>query len=74
MGWAFQYAGAKSVLVSLWNVEEESTILLTSKYFEHLKAGKDKMTALADARAELRRMGYEHPFYWAPFILLGEIN
>lgn len=74
MGWAFQYAGAKSVLVSLWNVEEQSTILLTGRFFEHLKAGKDKMTALADARMELRRMGYEHPFYWAPFILIGEVN
>jgi CHAT domain-containing protein len=74
MGWAFQYAGAKSVLVSLWNVEEKSSVLLATKYFERLREGKNKMAALSDARAEVRRMGYEHPFYWAPFILIGEVN
>jgi CHAT domain-containing protein len=74
MGWAFQYAGAKSVLVSLWNVDEKSSVLLAVKYFENLKAGKDRMTALSDARTAIRRMGYEHPFYWAPFILIGETN
>jgi CHAT domain-containing protein len=72
LGWAFQYAGAKSVLVSLWKVEEKSTILLANQFFEKLKAGKDKLTALHEARAELRRQGYEHPFYWASFILIGE--
>ena len=74
MGWAFQYAGAKSVLVSLWNVDEKSSVLLAAKYFENLKAGKNRMTALSDARTEIRKMGYEHPFYWAPFILIGETN
>jgi CHAT domain-containing protein len=74
MGWAFQYAGAKSVMVSLWQVDQESSVLLAAKYFEQLKAGKDRMTALSEARTEIRRMGYEHPFYWAPFILIGEVN
>ncbi len=73
MGWAFQYAGAKSVLVSLWSVDESSTVLLTGRYFENLKKGMDKMAALNDARSELRQKGYDHPFYWAPFILIGEI-
>lgn len=50
------------------------TVLLAGKYFENLKAGKDRMTALTDACAEIRKMGYEHPFYWAPFILIGEVN
>ncbi|MCX5893415.1 MAG: CHAT domain-containing protein [Deltaproteobacteria bacterium] len=74
MGWAFQYAGAKSVLVSLWNVEEKSTVLLAEKFFEHLKAGKDKLTALHEARAEVRKAGYDHPFFWSPFILIGEMR
>jgi CHAT domain-containing protein len=72
LGWAFQYAGAKSVLVSLWKVEEQSTILLAKLFFENLKAGKDKITALHEARAAARRQGYEHPFFWASFILIGE--
>ena len=32
------------------------------------------MTALSDALTEIRKMGYEHPFYWAPFILIGEAS
>ena len=74
MGWAFQYAGAKSVLVSLWKVEEKSTILLAEKFFGNLKAGKDKLTALHEARADVRKMGYEHPFFWSPFIMIGEVR
>ena len=72
MGRAFQYAGARSVLMSLWSVEEESTNLLTERLFVHLKAGKDKLTALRQARSDVRQAGYEHPYYWAPFILVGE--
>jgi len=74
MGWAFQYAGAKSVLVSLWKVEEKSTILLAEKFFGNLKAGKDKLTALQEARADVRKAGYEHPFFWSPFIMIGEVR
>ncbi|MCJ7645577.1 CHAT domain-containing protein [bacterium] len=72
MGRAFQYAGAKAVLMSLWSVEDESTNLLTEHFFNYLKAGKDKLEALRLARSDLRKAGYEHPFYWAPFILVGE--
>ena len=72
MGRAFQYAGTKAVLMSLWSVEDESTNILTEKYFAHLKAGKDRLEALRLARQDLRQVGYEHPFYWAPFILVGE--
>ena len=34
--------------------------------------GNDKLEALRLARADIRRAGYEHPFFWAPFILVGE--
>jgi CHAT domain-containing protein len=71
LGRAFQYAGARSVLVSLWNVAEDSTTMLGERFFFHLKAGKTKRQALRLARADVRRAGYEHPFYWAPFILIG---
>lgn len=72
MGRAFQYAGAKSVLMSLWSVEDESTNLLTEKFFNYIKQGKDRLEALRLSRADIRKAGYEHPFYWAPFILVGE--
>ena len=72
LGRAFQYAGARAVLMSLWSVEEESTVLLTEKFFGYLKQGQGKLEALRHARADIRRAGYEHPFFWAPFLLVGE--
>ena len=72
MGRAFQYAGARSVLMSLWSVEEASTSFLIEKFFIHLKEHKDKLKALRLARADVRKAGYEHPYFWAPFILVGE--
>jgi CHAT domain-containing protein len=55
-------------------VEEKSTILLAEKFFGNLKAGKDKLTALQEARADMRKAGYEHPFFWSPFIMIGEVR
>lgn len=72
LGRAFQYAGARNVLVSLWNVAEDSTTSFAESFFRHLHEGKSKRQALRLARAELRKDGYEHPFYWAPFILYAE--
>jgi len=72
MGRAFQYAGSKSVLVSLWSVAEESTIKLAERFFFHQKQGKDRLTSLILARDDIRQAGYQHPFFWAPFILTGE--
>jgi len=69
---AFPYAGAKTVLMSLWSVAEKSTTLLTERFFSYLKESKDKLEALRLARADVRRDGYEHPFFWSPFILVGE--
>jgi len=72
MGRAFQYAGAKSVLMSLWSVAESSSVDLVTSFFKHLREGKNKMEALKLAREEIRKAGYDHPFFWAPFILVGE--
>ena len=72
LGRAFQYAGAKSVLVSLWNVEDVSTNLFGEAFFAALKEGKDKDEALLLARQKLWEEGYRHPFYWSAFIVFGE--
>jgi CHAT domain-containing protein/Flp pilus assembly protein TadD len=71
---AFMYAGTDTVLVSLWSVADESTYKLMVKFFDGLKNGKDKMTALKEAKSYLRNNGYDNPFYWASFILMGETN
>jgi CHAT domain-containing protein len=72
LGWAFQWAGARSVLMTLWEVDEEASVKLVEAFFKHLKSGKDKLESLNLAREEIRRSGFEHPYYWAGFTLLGE--
>ena len=72
LGRAFQYAGAKHVMVSLWNVDEQSTTNLTERFFAHVREGKSPRLALKESRLDIRREGYDHPFYWAPFTLIGE--
>ncbi|MEW6347982.1 MAG: tetratricopeptide repeat protein [Thermodesulfobacteriota bacterium] len=74
MGRAFQYSGARSVLMSLWSVAESSSVGLVDRFFRHLKEGKPKLDALALARKEIRAQGWDHPFFWAPFILVGEVR
>jgi CHAT domain-containing protein len=72
MGRAFQYAGAKSVLMSLWSVADEPSVILTESFFKNRKAGKSKLVSLQLARQEIRKQGFEHPFFWSAFILVGE--
>ncbi|MFC1833615.1 CHAT domain-containing protein [Thermodesulfobacteriota bacterium] len=72
MGRAFQYAGARSVLMSLWSVAESTSVDMMKIFFRHLKEGKTKLEALQLARKQIRREGYDHPLLWAPFILVGE--
>ena len=71
MGRAFQFAGTGNVLMSLWSVAELSATQFTTAFFKHLKEGKEPRQAMRLARSAIRRQGYEHPFYWASFILLG---
>ena len=52
---AFQYAGAHSVLASLWAVDDESTAELMRHFYRHLRAGKAKAEALRAAQLELLR-------------------
>lgn len=72
MGRAFQYAGAQSVVMTLWEVEESSATKLTESFFRHHKDGKNKLDALRHARSDIRNEGYLHPYFWSGFVLVGE--
>jgi len=72
MGRAFQYAGAKSVLMSMWSIDEKPSVLLVKYFMEELASGKSKTDSLQAARKSLRAAGYDHPFFWSAFILVGE--
>jgi tetratricopeptide (TPR) repeat protein len=71
MGRAFQYAGAGSVLMSLWSVAEDGTVALARAFFRRLKDGESPRSSLRNARADIRKAGFENPFYWSSFILMG---
>ncbi|HRI78020.1 MAG TPA: CHAT domain-containing protein, partial [Cyclobacteriaceae bacterium] len=69
---AFLFAGAKSVVASLWKVADESTSILMIAFYTELLSGKDKASALRAAKLTLINGGkYYHPFYWAPFVQIG---
>ncbi|MCC7495182.1 MAG: CHAT domain-containing protein [Fimbriimonadaceae bacterium] len=70
LSWALTAAGARSIVVSQWKVSDDATEQLMSRFYEQLRQGVDKATALRTAALELRTTR-EHPFYWAPFILQG---
>jgi CHAT domain-containing protein len=72
LGTAFLAAGASSVTVSLWNVDDKSTSILMQDLYRNLLNGMPKNAALAAARSALVSKGYSNPFYWAPFVLTGE--
>ncbi len=68
---AFLYAGAPTVVASLWNVDDEATALLMERFYIHLREGMGKAQALRQAQVELRAK-YPHPYYWAAFVLTGD--
>jgi CHAT domain-containing protein len=71
---AFLYAGAPSVLASLWEVNDRSAVSLMRDFYGRLRTA-DKVTALAMTQRDLRRRGvYRHPYYWSGFVLVGQMN
>ncbi len=70
---AFLYAGAPSVIVSLWSVNASSTQELMVEFYKSLRKGTDKATALQQAQKKtMEKEEYSNPYYWAPFILVGD--
>jgi CHAT domain-containing protein/tetratricopeptide (TPR) repeat protein len=70
----FMYAGARRVIVSLWNVNDKATAsLMQHLYAGMLRNGKTPAAALRAAQVEmLRNAQWQSPYYWAPFVMQGE--
>lgn len=74
-------AGAKSTIASLWQVSDDSTKLLMTKFYQELKGNEDnllititKAQALQKAQKAVKEnkdADYSHPFYWSAFVLVG---
>ena len=75
---AFTYAGAKSTVMSLWKVPDESTAMIMVAFYKHLKSGMRKDDALRQAKLDYLDNTNEpelrHPFYWAGFIAQGDMS
>lgn len=83
---AFQYAGARSVLASLWSVADDTTSELMTRFYRYLKDGRSKDAALRQAQLDFIRgvaavkepdgqgtgVDTSHPFYWAAFQINGD--
>ncbi len=67
----FFFAGARSVLASLWSVDDEATRVLMVAFYRSLTEGKSVGEALGKAKREMVRSSLAHPYYWAGFILQG---
>ncbi|CAA9302342.1 MAG: hypothetical protein AVDCRST_MAG93-4693, partial [uncultured Chloroflexia bacterium] len=66
----FFAAGARSLLVSLWTADDAATAQLMGLFYTRLFAGDTPAAALRHAQRVLL-VELEHPFFWAPFVLLG---
>ena len=70
---AFLLAGSQSVLATLWEVDDRSTVALMEGFYTRLERTGGRASALVQVQRELRNsLKYRHPFYWAPFVLVGQ--
>jgi CHAT domain-containing protein len=69
---AFFHAGARSVVVSLWSISDESTAVLMERFYRELVAGASRDVALQRSQRRLiESERWDHPFHWAAFQLHG---
>lgn len=66
------FAGARSLLLTLWDVNDGSTADFMQSFYRRFFKYGDRGLALQSAMQELRER-YPHPYYWAPFILVGNV-
>ena len=65
------YAGARTVLLTLWDVHDSSTSEFMTTFYDRLQRGWSRARAVQQGMRELRER-HAHPFYWAPFCVIGD--
>ena len=75
---AFLTVGSDAVMATLWEVDDRSSVGFMQQFYHRLKdpgMNEDKAAALKAAQQQLRTTtGYEHPYYWAPFVLIETLD
>jgi CHAT domain-containing protein len=77
LGRAFLAAGASSLVMSLWSVEDNATNELMKLFYHNLLKGESKVQALSAAQCQLLHdtsSNYTHPYFWAAFRLVGDVT
>jgi CHAT domain-containing protein len=73
---AFQEAGAKAVLSTLWSVADESTGIFMQRFYEHFLNGEPAQQAIQATQNEFmhdeKYKQYSNPYYWAGFVMMGK--
>ncbi|MEO1297930.1 MAG: CHAT domain-containing protein [Cyanobacteria bacterium J06636_16] len=67
-------SGARSTIATLWSVDDQSTALLIASFYEQIanQSNISKANAIREAQISLLESSeYSHPYYWAPFVLIG---
>jgi CHAT domain-containing protein len=67
------YAGAHSLLLTLWDVHDQSAADFMASFYRRFQGGEGKAAALRGSMIELRER-YPHPYHWAPFTLIGKVS
>jgi CHAT domain-containing protein len=68
----FFYAGARSVIASLWSINDKTTVFFMKEFYRNLVEGFAAGKALQLAKIRMLSSAWSHPFYWAGFILNGD--
>lgn len=72
LGRALRSAGARSLIMNMWSIQDRTASDISTWFYEHLNSGMDKDEALRQAKIRYITTRNSHPYVWGSFILIGE--
>jgi CHAT domain-containing protein len=68
----FFFAGARSIIASLWPISDKATVFFMHEFYRNLILGRSKSESLRYAKIKMLDSSWGHPYYWASFMLQGD--
>ena len=68
----FFFAGARSLVASLWQINDRATVFFMHEFYRYLVQGRSASESLQRAKIRMLNSGWRHPFFWASFLLQGD--